>query len=219
MQYSPIAVVDVLRGILLRHYESECTVCRSETQIAFSTEPYPEYGDRFRHFCPICETETEHSRTLTKKTTAQLRGNQEEQERREEIMDLCEKEGFSCHFLRQSVIITTDLSDWCFDYQQSKITLYHESTSKINFAAGNYTKAHVQFRNRKMTIPEVIDYIDGHDRWRKESENKIYKAEKSSCRSDQMPLLYDGFLYSNSDYLQMCKGTKYFANILAFNKF
>ncbi len=85
-------------------------------------------------------------------------------------MALCNEKGFSCRFLYQSVIITTDLSDWCFDYHLSRITLYHESTIKINFTTGNYAKAHVQFRNRKMTIPEVIDYIAKHDLWRKESE-------------------------------------------------
>jgi len=154
----------------MRHYESECTVCGRKMQIAFPQEPYPEYGDRFLHFCPLCGEETEHTRTMTRKTAAQLRSDQEEQRRREEIMTLCEKEGFSCRFLHQSVIITTELSDWCFDYHQSRITLYHESTTKINFATGNYAKAHVQFRNRKMTIPKVIDYIANHDRWRKEPE-------------------------------------------------
>lgn len=154
----------------MRHYESECAVCGRKTQVAFSAEPYPEYGDCFQHFCPLCGEKTEHRRTLTKKTAAQLRRDHEEQRQREEIMVLCEKEGFSCRFLYQSVIITTDLSDWCFDYHQKRITLYHESTTKINFATGNYAKAHVQFRNRKMTIPEVIDYIANHDLWRKESE-------------------------------------------------
>lgn len=160
----------LLGGILLRHYESECTVCSRKTQVAFSAEPYPEYGDRFQHFCPVCETETEHRRTLTRKTATELRRKLEEQQRRDEVVALCEKEGFSCRFLHQSVIITTELSDWCFDYHQSRVTLYHESTTKINFATGNYAKAHVQFRNRKMTIPKVIDYIANHDRWRKEPE-------------------------------------------------
>ena len=168
----------------MRHYESECTVCGRKTQVAYSAEPYPEYGDRFQHFCPVCEAETEHTRTMTRKTATQLRRDQEEQSRREEIMVLCEKEGFSCRFLYQSVIITTELSDWCLDYHQSRITLYHESTTKINFAPGNYAKAHVQFHDRKMTILEVIDYIAQHECCRKESKNKTYKNEKPSYRSD-----------------------------------
>jgi hypothetical protein len=145
-------------------------VCGRKTQVAFSAEPYPEYGDRFQHFCPVCETETEHSRTLTRKTATELRRKLEEQQWREEIMALCEREGFSCHFLHQSVIITTELSDWCFDYHQSRITLYHESTTKINSATGNSAKAHVQFRNRQITTPEVIAYIANHDRRRKSRE-------------------------------------------------
>lgn len=79
--------------------------------------------------------------------------------------------GFLYRFLYQSVIITTQLSDWCFDYHQSAITLYHESTIKINFETGNFAKAHVQFRNQKMSVPEVIDYIAAHDDWRA-SQNK-----------------------------------------------
>ena len=145
-------------------------VCGRKTQVAFSAEPYPEYGACFQHFCPVCETETEHSRTLTRKTATELRRKLEEQQRREEILVLCEKEGFSCRFLHQSVIITTELSDWCFDYHQSHITLYHESTTKINFSTGNYAKAHVQFRNRKITTPEVIAYIANHDRRRESRE-------------------------------------------------
>lgn len=154
----------------MRHYESECMVCGRKTQVAFSAEPYPEYGDCFQHFCFLCGEATEHTRTMTRKTAAQLRRDQEEQRRREEIMVLCEKEGFSCRFIHQSVIITTDLSDWCFDYHQSRITLYHESTTKINFATRDYAKAHVQFRNRQITTPEVIAYIANHDRRRKSRE-------------------------------------------------
>lgn len=72
----------------------------------------------------------------------------------------------SRRFLYQSVIVTTPLADWCFDYHQRKITLYHESTIKINFATGDFVKSHLQFANRKMTPLEVIDYIASHDAWR-----------------------------------------------------
>ena len=153
----------------MKHYESECLICGKKTQIAFSTEPYPKYGELFRHFCSTCEADTDHTRTLTKKTASQIRKNQAEHRLREEIITLCKAKDFSCRFLHQSVIVTTDLSDWCFDYHQSKITLYHESTTKINFATGNYAKSHVQFRNRKISISEVIEYIASHEIWRKES--------------------------------------------------
>ena len=71
-----------------------------------------------------------------------------------------------CRFLYHSVIITTPLSGWCFDYHTPKKTLYHESTTKINFATGYYAKAHVQFRDRRMSPIEVIDYIANHDLWK-----------------------------------------------------
>ena len=60
------------------------------------------------------------------------------------------------------------LADWCFDYHQSRITLYHESTVKINFETGDYAKSHLQFANRKMKPLDVIDYIAAHDAWRAE---------------------------------------------------
>lgn len=154
----------------MRHYEAECLVCGRKTQVAFAEEPYPEFGERFLHLCSTCGRETEHGRTMTKKTAAELRRRQAEKELRDWIASLCSAKGFVCRFLHESVIITTELSDWCFDYHRPAITLYHESTIKINFETGNYAKAHIQFKDRKMTIPEVVDYIAAHDRWRKMNE-------------------------------------------------
>ena len=85
---------------------------------------------------------------------------------RNSIVAKCNQHGFKCRFLYQSVIIATPISDWSFDYHTSRITLYHESTEKINRETGNYAKSHVQFRNKKITPVEVIDYIVGHDAWR-----------------------------------------------------
>lgn len=78
---------------------------------------------------------------------------------RQSIADRCAELGFRCRFLYQSVIVMTPLSDWCFDYHERKITLYHESTVKINFATGDYAKAHMQFHARKMTPLVVLSYI------------------------------------------------------------
>ena len=99
---------------------------------------------------------------------AELRREQQEEELRDSIVRKCEELGFKCRFLYQSVIVTTPLADWCFDYHQSKITLYHESSIKINFKTGDYAKSHLQFANRKMKPLEVIDYIAAHDAWRSE---------------------------------------------------
>ena len=97
---------------------------------------------------------------------AELRRRQEEAALRRSILDRCAEHGFQCRFLYQSVIITTPLSDWCFDYHTPKKTLYHESTTKINLVTGDYAKAHVQFRDRHMSPIEVIDYIADHDSWK-----------------------------------------------------
>ena len=152
----------------MRTYECACKICKTKQQIAFSVEPYPELGESIPHMCAFCRKETTFTRSLTRKALAEMRRKQEEQERQKEIVMLCSRYGFRCRFLYQSVIITTDLSDWCFDYHQPTVTLYHESTVPIHFPTGDYAKAHVQFRNRKMKIPEVIAYIAAHDQWRRE---------------------------------------------------
>lgn len=155
----------------MRHYECECLKCSTKAQIPFQAEPYPEIGDVFSRFCPTCSEETQMTRVLTRKAAAVLRRRQEEADLRQSILDRCAEYGFRCRFLYQSVIITTELSDWCFDYHSAKKTLYHESTTKINFATGDYAKAHIQFRDRRMTPIEVIDYIADHDSW-KAAQNK-----------------------------------------------
>lgn len=150
----------------MRHYECECSNCGSKRQLAFHEEPYPEIGERFLYVCPVCSKETEHGRVLTKKAAAELRRKQQESDLRRSIAEQCAAHGFQCRFLYESVIITTNLSDWCFDYHKSRVTLYHESTFKVNFATGDYAKSHVQFRDKKMSPTEVIDYIAEHDAWR-----------------------------------------------------
>lgn len=146
----------------MRHYECECLKCGRKAQIAFQSEPYPEIGEAFVRFCPSCAAETQMQRVLNKKAAAELRRRQEEADLCQSILDRCTEYGFRCRFLYQSVIITTPLSDWCFDYHAPKKTLYHESTTKINFATGDYAKAHLQFRDRRMTPIEVIGYIADH---------------------------------------------------------
>lgn len=157
----------IVKGTLtMRQYECECTVCGTKKSVAFREEPYPEYGDIFSLFCTNCNTETRHTRTLTRKTAAELRRKAEEENLRQTILDKCAEYGFSVRFLYQSVIITTPLADWCFDYHVKEITLYHESVYKINPQTGLYAKAHVQFSKRKMSSTEVIEYIADHDEWR-----------------------------------------------------
>ena len=93
------------------------------------------------------------------------------------IEELCKEHGFSCRFVYRSVVITTPLSDWCFDYHESRKTLWHESTVKINFETGDYAKAHCQLKNRKMTIAETISYIAKHEEWAKDNR----PSKSNSC--------------------------------------
>ena len=150
----------------MRHYECECLECGIRRSLAFCEEPFPEIGEEFFFFCASCGKETRQTRVLTKKAAAELRRMQQEEELRASITRKCEELGLHCRFLYQSVIVTTQLSDWSFDYHQSSITLYHESTTKVNFATGDYAKSHVQFSNKRMKPLEVIEYIASHDAWR-----------------------------------------------------
>lgn len=151
-----------------RHYECECMSCGTKRTIEFCEEPYPKPKDTFLNPCPICGDKTNHTRAMTKKTLAELHREQAEEALRSSIVQKCDELGFKCRFLYQSVIVTTHLADWSFDYHQSRITLYHESTIKVNFETGNYAKSHLQFANRKMKPLEVINYIASHDAWRSE---------------------------------------------------
>jgi len=119
-----------------------------------------------------------HTRVLTRKTQAELRRRQEEEDLKKSISDQCARHGFTCRFLYQSVIITTPLADWCFDYHEKYKTLYHENTPNTKYLTGHYVKAHTQFNGKKMTVSAVIEYIASHEGWRAEQRSKTTK-EKS----------------------------------------
>lgn len=149
----------------MRHYVCECQVCHTQQQYAFE-EPYPALGAIFSRPCNACCDVTPHTRVLTKRTQKELRAQQEESALRQVILDQCVALGFQARFLYQSVIITTPISSWQFDYHSKLKTLRHESSVKVNFATGDPAFTHEQFRDRKMSISEVIDYIATHDEWR-----------------------------------------------------
>lgn len=167
-------------GSKVRQYECMCRVCEGKHQIAFRGEPYPDLEDVFLRDCPFCKEKTKHTRVLTRRAAAELRRKQQEEDLRASIAEQCAAHGFQCRFLYQSVIVTTELADWCFDYHQPRITLYHESTVKRNFETGNFAKAHVQFSARKISPSDVIDYIAAHDAWRSE-KLKSDKAVEFRC--------------------------------------
>ena len=151
----------------MRQYECECLVCGEKRQRIFCVEPYPELDTIFSCFCTNCKKETEHKRVLTRKAIAELKRQQQEELLQTSIVEKCLLYGFKCRFLYQSVVISTSLADWCFDYHTNRITLYHESTIKVNFETGDYAKAHVQFKDKKMTPLEVIEYIARHEEWKR----------------------------------------------------
>ena len=100
---------------------------------------------------------------LTRKMKAKLRREAEEAELKETIQKRCILYGMSCRFYLESVIIYSPVAKWQFAYHDRLKTLWHESTVKINFETGDYAAMHNQFRNRRLTCEEVIDYIAGHD--------------------------------------------------------
>ena len=153
----------------MRQYVCTCLTCGENNQWIFD-EPYPKYGDQFIRLCKHCGVETTQTMALTKRVAKELRKEKAEEDLKQSIIDCCDRYGFTCRFLYESVIITTPISSWQFQYHNVRKTLRHESTVKINFETGNYAKTHEQFRDRKMTCEEVIDYIAAHDEWRKRQQ-------------------------------------------------
>lgn len=149
----------------MRHYLCECTACHTRQQYAFD-EPYPSIGESFFQQCNHCCEMTPHSRVLTRKAMAELRAKEEEAALRQGIVEKCELMGLTCRFVYESVIVSTPISSWQFDYHRRLKTLRHESTVKWNFKTGGPAFTHEQFRDKKMSNDEVIDYIAAHDDWK-----------------------------------------------------
>lgn len=145
----------------MRQYLCICQKCGNQNQLRFD-EPYPKYGESFVRPCIHCGEDTTQTMLLTKKVATELRKQETEESLKASIRACCDRYGFSCRFLYESVIVITPISSWQFQYHGSKKTLRHES--KIN----NGIKTHEQFRDRKMTNEEVIKYIAAHDEWRAE---------------------------------------------------
>lgn len=162
----------------MRQFVCECLNCGLKKTRQFKEEPYPEYGEVFVAHCKVCDSDQNHTRVLTRKTQAELRRRQEKEDLKKSISDQCARHGFTCRFLYQSVIITTPLADWCFDYHEKYKTLYHENTPNTKYLTGHYVKAHTQFNGKKMTVSAVIEYIASHEGWRAEQRSKTTK-EKS----------------------------------------
>lgn len=154
----------------MRQYMCYCLKCSAQVQILFA-EPYPEYGEQFIRHCSHCGEDTVHTLVLTKKIASELHRQEEEKQLKNRITARCEQYGFTCRFLYESVIITTPISSWQFAYHETKKTLRHESTVKINFKTGDRANTHEQFREKKMTCEDVIDYIAAHDEWRQSLSN------------------------------------------------
>ena len=97
---------------------------------------------------------------------AELRAEEEEAALCQGIVKKCKQMGFACRFVYESVVVSTPVSSWQFDYHGRLKTLRHESTDKVNFKTGDSAFTHEQFRDRKMSNDEMIDYIAAHDAWR-----------------------------------------------------
>ena len=149
----------------MRQYLCECMTCGWQKNMRFD-EPYPRMGDLFPRHCDYCKEDTIFTRTMTRKAQAEMNRIAEENALQESIRDRCAGYGFDCRFYLESVIVTTPVASWQFQYHEKLKTLRHESTVKINFETGDAAWSHVQFRDRKMSNDEVIDYIAKHDEWR-----------------------------------------------------
>lgn len=155
----------VVEGVMMRQYLCECQVCHMQRNYCFDA-PYPAPSAIFIRLCSACGVETSHTRVLTRRARKEIKAGQEEEALRQSIIACCETYGFTVRFLYESAIITIPISSWQFGYHDKLKTLRHESTYKVNLKTGDSSKTHEQFRNRKMSNEEVIEYIANHDQWR-----------------------------------------------------
>ncbi len=144
-------------------YQCVCCNCGYQRQMNFSRTEAPKDEQVFQSFCERCSAETVWKRVQTKKLLREQKCKEQEKNLRNTIMQLCHTYGFQCRFLYESVIIKTPVCRWQYDYHRAKKTLYHESTTKINFATGNRADFHVQFRDKKISNEDLIAYIAEHD--------------------------------------------------------
>ena len=146
----------------MRQYLCECTICGHQRNFGFD-EPYPECGEVFVRRCDRCGDDKPFVRVMSRKARADAVRMEEEKALQERIRRKCADCGFACRFYMESVIIETPVGSWQFAYHDRLKTLRHESTVKINFETGDPAAMHYQFRDRKMTVDEVIEYIARHD--------------------------------------------------------
>mgnify|MGYP000003524269 CR=1 FL=1 len=64
----------------MRQFVCECLNCGLKKTRQFKEEPYPEYGEVFVAHCKVCDSDQNHTRVLTRKTQAELRRRQEEED-------------------------------------------------------------------------------------------------------------------------------------------
>ena len=72
----------------MRQFVCECLNCGLKKTRQFKEEPYPEYGEVFVAHCKVCDSDQNHTRVLTRKTQAELRRRQEEEDLKKSISDL-----------------------------------------------------------------------------------------------------------------------------------
>lgn len=157
----------------VRNMPCICQKCQMEIQHGFDVDNVPHLDSEFTLFCPNCSSEQVFRYKDSKKIMAERKRIREEMELREYVKSLAEQYGFRCSFIYQSVTITTPCGSWRFDYHKRLKHLMHESTYKYNLKTGNESFWHHQF-DRKMSIEEVIKYIDNHDKatMRRKSKKK-----------------------------------------------
>ena len=73
----------------MRQFVCECLNCGLKKTRQFKEEPYPEYGEVFVAHCKVCDSDQNHTRVLTRKTQAELRRRQEEEDLKKSISDQC----------------------------------------------------------------------------------------------------------------------------------
>ena len=148
-----------------------CTACGKMQEVRIHSRHNSKVVQSITCYCYDCKRETVHLTVNDKKQINQFRSSREKS-RQQRVANACARYGFKHHFGEQHAFVKTPIGTWFFNYLDLNVTLFHESSKKINRRTGDYSPYHIQFENREMSIEKVISFIAQHEKYRTEERER-----------------------------------------------
>lgn len=197
----------------MRHYMCACQKCGEHNNLCFY-EPYPQYGGQFIRYCKHCGAETAQTMVLTKKVATELRKQKAEQELKQSITDYCQKYGFTCWFLYESVIVTTPISSWQFAYHENKLDILFRCIQKKRKVQFSYKRPGVGHSGLYTVSPYALSlyeddyyltaafdsgksYSDKPFNFKVSRMEKVEETEEPARKIGEIKILSDGLGFAD----------------------